>query len=87
MAWKIELSREAEKALSKLGAVEAKRIAKGLRNIAELDDPHLRGEAMVGNRVGFWRYRFGDWRVIVELDDGRMVILVFAIGHRREVYR
>ena len=87
MAWKIELSREAEKALSKLGAVEAKRIAKGLRAIAELDDPHLRGEVMVGNRAAFWRYRIGDWRLIVRLDDGRMVILVFAIGHRRAVYR
>lgn len=87
MAWKIELSREAEKALSKLGAVEARRIAKGLRNVAELDDPPLRGEMMVGNRAGFWRYRFGDWRVIVRFDDGRMVIMVITMGHRREVYR
>lgn len=87
MAWTVELSREAEKALSKLGAVEANRIAKGLRTIAGLDDPHLRGEMMVGNRAGFWRYRFGDWRAIVQLVDSRMVIIVIAIGHRREVYR
>jgi mRNA interferase RelE/StbE len=87
LAWKIELSREAEKSLSKLGADAAKRIAKGLREVAALDSPRQRGEAMVGNHAGHWRYRFGDYRVIARLEDGRMVVLVIAVGHRREVYR
>lgn len=87
MAWKIELSREAEKSLAKLGSAAAKRIAKGLREIASLDNPRQRGKAMIGNHAGHWRFRFGDYRVIARLEDGRMVILVIAVGHRREIYR
>ena len=87
MAWKVELSREAQKALGKLGAVPARRIAAGLRQIAELDDPRDRGKALTGKLAGHWRYRIGDYRVIAQIEDGRMVIIVIAIGHRREVYR
>lgn len=87
MAWKIELTREAEKALGKLGSSAARRVAKGLREIASLDSPRQRGEAMVGNHAGYWRYRFGDYRVIARIEDGRMIVLVIAVGHRREVYR
>ena len=87
MAWKIELSREAEKSLAKLGAEAARRIAKGLREVAALDSPRQRGKAMVGNHASHWRYRFGDYRVIALLEDERLVILVIAVGHRREVYR
>ena len=86
MAWKIELSREAEKSLAKLGSDAAKRIAKGLREVAALDSPRQRGKAMVGNHAGHWRYRFGDYRAIARIDDGKLVILVIAVGHRREVY-
>lgn len=87
MAWKVEVSREAEKSLAKLGPAAAKRIAKGLREIVVLDSPRQRGEAMVGNHAGHWRYRFGNYRVIARIEDGLMVILVIAVGHRREVYR
>ena len=87
MAWRIELSREAEKSLAKLGAEAARRIAKGLREVAALDSPRQRGKAMSGNYAGYWRYRFGEHRVIARIDDGRIVILVIAVGHRREVYR
>jgi len=87
LAWRIELSREAERSLAKLGSAAATRIAKGLREVAALDSPRQRGEAMVGNHAGHWRYRFGDYRVIARLEDGRMIILVIAVGHRREVYR
>lgn len=87
MAWKIEVSEKATKNLEKLGANSAKRIAKTMREVAALDDPRLRGEALTGNLAGFWRYRVGDWRIIVSFDDGRLVILVIEVGHRREVYR
>ena len=87
MAWKIELSREAQKSLEKLGSDAARRIAKGLRDVATLDSPRQRGEAMVGNHAGHWRYRFGDYRVIALIEDERLVVLVIAVGHRREVYR
>ena len=87
MAWSIELSEKAEKALAKLGSNAAIRIARTLREVALLPDPRVRGEALTGNLAGYWRYRVGDWRVIVRFEDGRLVIFVIEVGHRREVYR
>jgi len=86
LAWKIEIDASAEKALAKLGTAAGRRIVKGLREIATLDDPRVRGKSLTGNYVGHWRYRFGDYRVIARIVDGRMVIVVVAVGHRREVY-
>ena len=59
----------------------------GLEQVAALENPRQRGKALVGERTGYWRYRIGDYRVIAKIEDGRMVILVVAIGHRREIYR
>lgn len=42
---------------------------------------------MTGGYAGHWRYRIGEYRVIARLEDGRMVIVVVALGHRREIYR
>lgn len=86
MAWTIEVDAAAEKQLAKIGTAAGRRIVKGLREIAALDDPRQRGRAMVGDRKGYWRYRFGDYRVIMRIEDCRVVIVVVAVGHRREVY-
>ena len=42
---------------------------------------------MSGAWAGHWRYRVGDYRLICELRDGELVVLVLKVGHRREVYR
>ncbi len=89
MAWRIELTAAAEKQLSKIGAVEAKRVTTFLRTrIGSLDDPRQTGKALQGAKLGnLWRYRVGDYRLICELQDRRVVVLVVEIGHRRGVYR
>jgi mRNA interferase RelE/StbE len=54
----------------------------------QLDDPRSIGDALKGTRLGeLWKYRVGAYRVITKIEDARLVILVVAIGHRREVYR
>lgn len=56
--------------------------------LARLDDPRSVGEALKGAKLGsFWKYRVGDWQIIVAIDDGVMRILVLRVGNRREVYR
>jgi mRNA interferase RelE/StbE len=45
------------------------------------------GELSKGNHAGLWRYRIGDYRVLCEIQDEKIVVLVLAIGHRREVYK
>ena len=42
---------------------------------------------MTGNLAGVWRYRVGDYRILCDIDDGRLVILVVDVAHRREVYK
>lgn len=87
MAWAIEFERKADKQLDKLNRHDAERIVKLLDEVALLEDPRKRGHALVGAMGGLWRYRAGDWRVIVRIEDQRVVILVLELGHRREVYR
>ena len=87
MAWKIEFEARADKQLDKLNRHDAARIIKLLEEVALLDDPTVRGHALVGNLRGLWRYRVEGWRVIVRLELGRLVILVIEIGHRSNVYR
>jgi len=88
MAWRVELSAEADRQLSKLDAPQAKRILKFLHErIVRLDDPRSVGQALHGSRLGeFWKYRVGDYRLICKLEDNRLVVLVLRLGHRREIY-
>ena len=89
MAWRIEFEDTALKELAKLDKQVAKRILVFLRErVAVLDDPRSVGEALKGSRLGdFWKYRVGDYRIITNIEDGVMRILVLKIGNRREVYR
>ncbi len=50
-------------------------------------DPRSAGKALTGPLGGLWRYRVGDYRVICDLQDGRMRVLVVQLGNRGEVYR
>ena len=58
----------------------------GLEEIAELDNPRQRGKALTGKLTGLWRWRFGDYRAIARIEDQIVVIVVIAVGHRREIY-
>jgi mRNA interferase RelE/StbE len=89
MAWKIKLSQEAEKQLARLDHSTAKRIAKFLQQrIAPLENPRAVGLAMQGETYGeLWRYRVGDYRIIVQIRDEELTILAVRIGPRREIYR
>lgn len=88
MAWSVEVTAQARRQLDKLGSQAAIRITRYLRDqIAPSDDPRQFGKALIGDLSGYWRYRVGDYRIICELIDSRLVVLVVEIGHRREVYR
>ena len=86
MVWAIEYEAAARKQLRKLGGAPAARVIAGLEKMALLEDPRTRAKAMVEEWTGYWRFRFDDLRVIVKIEDRRLVILVVAVGHRRKVY-
>ena len=89
MAWKVELSGHAERALNDLDSQPRNRILKFLvERLAKLDNPRAIGHALQGQRFGeLWRYRVGVDRLICEIQNERLVVLVAKIGHRSEVYR
>lgn len=88
MSWKIEIDSAAERELDKLDPQIAKRILKFLHErIAPLEDPRSIGESLKGSQFGeFWRYRVGDYRIIVRIEDYILLILGLRIGHRENVY-
>lgn len=89
LAWRIEFEDAALKEMAKLDKPVARRILAFLRErVAVLDDPRSIGEALKGSKLGeFWKYRVGDYRIITNIEDGVMRILVLKVGNRREVYR
>ena len=88
MAWTIEYSDTARKQLSKLDRQIARRIVDYVdARIASAGNPRNDGRQLKGPLGGLWRYRIGDYRVISEIDDGRLRVLVVRIAHRRDVYR
>lgn len=89
MAWRIEFDPGAVDDLARLDRSVQKRILKVLRErIAPLDDPRCLGAALRGNELSrFWKYRIGDYRLICDIQDQTIRILVLRIGHRREVYK
>ena len=73
MAWRIDFTRNADKAMRKLDKGVAARVFDELDEIAKLEDPRSRGKALTGN--------------LCDINDGRLVILVVDVAHRREVYK
>jgi len=88
MAWNIKIKPVADKELSKLDHQIAKRILKYLHTrIAPLENPRSIGEALSGPLGDYWKYRVGNFRIICDIQDNMITILVLAIGDRKQVYR
>lgn len=89
MAWRISVDPAAEKELRRIDRPQAERILRFLHDrIAKLDDPRSVGEALKGSKLGdLWKYRVGDYRLIADIQDGELHILIVRVGNRREVYR
>lgn len=86
MSWEVELSPDAAKWLRKADHDTARRIRAALRAIATLDSPRSRGKALTGGLSGLWRYRVGNYRVVCDLRDALLVVLVIDIDHRSSIY-
>jgi len=88
LAWKIEFAPHVEKTLRKIDRQDAHRILGYLRErVNGQTNPRLVGRPLKGEDPELWRYRVGDYRVICELRDEALIVLVVKVGHRREVYR
>lgn len=88
MAWTIDYTDTAKKQLRKLDKPAARRILDYLNErIADSRDPRVSGKALTGPLGNFWRYRVDEYRIICDIQDGQLRVLVVRVGNRREVYR
>ncbi|MBN7807406.1 type II toxin-antitoxin system RelE/ParE family toxin [Agrobacterium rosae] len=89
MTWTIDYNSDVQKTLKKIDSQTRNRIRSYLHErIATLDDPRQTGQALQGSELGnYWRYRVGDYRILCDIQDNKLVVLVIEIGHRKEVYR
>lgn len=85
--YKVVFSKDALKQLKKLDKSVAALIVGWIRkNLENCSDPRSRGKGLAANRSGQWRYRVGDYRILADINDTEITILVISIGHRRDVY-
>jgi mRNA interferase RelE/StbE len=89
MAWAIEYGKDAEKEIAKLDRQIAQRILKFMgKRVAKLENPRSIGEALTGSTLGnYWKYRVGDYRIIAEIQDAKLIVQVVRVGNRRAVYK
>ena len=85
MSYTIRFTPKAAKQVRKLDSAVAKRIRDFLeQKLSQLDNPRQLGKKLVNEE--FWRYRVGDYRILTNIDDDQILILIVEVAHRREVY-
>ncbi|MFC1844718.1 type II toxin-antitoxin system RelE/ParE family toxin [Thermodesulfobacteriota bacterium] len=87
MAWRIEITETAKKQLDKLDRQAQKEILRYLREkIGTDEDPRRFGAPLRHELTGRWKYRIGSYRLICDIQDTKILVLVLMIGHRNKIY-
>lgn len=87
MIYKIEYSNRARKQIKKLDK-QTQALIKGWidKNLIGTSNPRQHGKGLTANRSGQWRYRVGNYRILAEIQDDKVIVLVLEIGHRKNIY-
>jgi len=85
MTYRIEVAPHALRHLRRLDPAARRRIQAAVELLAE--HPRPSGATKLTGGKGAWRVRTGDYRIVYEIHDHVLVVLVVAVGHRREIYR
>ena len=87
MKYKVILSEKARKALKKLDKQTSSLIIGWIeKNLEGCENPRIQGKGLTSNRSGQWRYRIGDYRLICEIQDKKIIMYVLEVGHRKRIY-
>lgn len=88
MGWKIEFDKNAKKDFSNLDRPIQKKIDKFImEKLKKSSNPRSSGKVLQGTLNQFWRYRVGDYRLICEIKDKEITVLIIKIRHRKDVYK
>lgn len=87
MKYKVILAEKARKTLKKLDKHTSSLIIGWIeKNLEGCENPRIHGKGLASNRSGQWRYRIGDYRLICEIQDKKIIIYVLEVGHRKKIY-
>lgn len=87
MKYSVETTARFDKDFKKLDRYTQRMIKSWIdKNLVESENPRQHGKGLTANKSGQWRYRIGDYRLICQINDNKLVILALSVGHRREVY-
>ena len=85
--YQVEFEKGAQKALKKMDKYQSLLIMGWIqKNLVNCTDPRQHGKGLTVNRSGEWRYRIGDYRLIADINDETVTILMLEIGHRKNIY-
>ena len=88
MSYKLVLSNRARKQLKKMDRLVSVMLLDELLNKYDgLENPRQHGKALKGELKKYWRYRIGNYRIICDIQDDKMIVLTLEIGHRKEIYQ
>lgn len=88
MIYQLVTTDKFDKAFKKLDRQTQKIIKAWLdKNLVNCTDPRIYGKGLTSNRSGQWRYRVGDYRILAEIQDERLVLVLIDIGHRSTIYK
>lgn len=88
MTYNVKYSKNALKILKKMDRHNALILTSWIeKNLLSIENPYSIGKALVGNKKGQWRYRVGNYRILTQIEDGEMLILIIDIGHRKDIYK
>ena len=87
MKYQVVFTERAKKQLKKIDKYVASLIIGWVeKNLQNCENPRQHGKNLIANKLGQWRYRIGDYRLICEIQDEQITILVLEVGHRKNIY-
>ena len=86
MSYRLMYTDKSIKQLKKMDYQAQRLITSYLRKLEQLEEPRSKGKALSSGLRGFWRYRIDDYRVICEINDVQIIVIVVDIGHRKDIY-
>lgn len=88
MSYKLKFEKNALKSLTKIDSNQRILLMAWIqKNLDLCENPRSLGKALSGKLNNYWSYRVGDYRIVVEIIDNELIIIVISIGHRRDIYK
>lgn len=88
MIYKIVVTEKFEKSFKKIDKYSQKLIKAWIeKNLVGTTNPRLHGKGLTANKAGQWRYRINDFRILAEINDAEITLLLVNVGHRKEIYK